>query len=79
MKQFVIVSVKEVALKYPTADKLEAGEEKVDECTSKHANVYTVDVAMSIGEASHDPWESFSGRCSNSSSVCCGLPFFGVT
>ncbi|KAL7545811.1 hypothetical protein ACHAWF_016510 [Thalassiosira exigua] len=50
MKRFVIDGVKEVALKEPTADDLEAGEEKVDECTFEQAEVYAVDVAMSTGE-----------------------------
>jgi len=50
MKRFVIDGVKEVALKDPTADELEAGEEKVDECTFEQAEVYAVDVAMSTGE-----------------------------
>ena len=50
MKRFVIDGVKEVALKAPTPDELEAGEEKVDECTFEQAEVYAVDVAMSTGE-----------------------------
>ena len=50
MKRFVIDGVKEIALKNPTADELEAGEEKVDECEFEQAEVYAVDVAMSTGE-----------------------------
>ncbi|KAL7543924.1 hypothetical protein ACHAXR_013370 [Thalassiosira sp. AJA248-18] len=55
MKRFVIDGVKEVALKEPTADELEAGEEKVDECTFEQAEVYAVDVAMSTGEGKPRP------------------------
>ena len=55
MKRFVIDGVKEVALKEPTADDLEAGEEKVDECTFEQAEVYAVDVAMSTGEGRPRP------------------------
>jgi len=55
MKRFVIDGVKEVALKEPTADELEAGEEKVDECTFDQAEVYAVDVAMSTGEGKPRP------------------------
>lgn len=55
MKRYVIDGVKEVALKDPTADELEAGEEKVDECTFEQAEVYAVDVAMSTGEGKPRP------------------------
>jgi len=55
MKRFVIDGVKEVALKDPTADELEAGEEKVDDCTFDQAEVYAVDVAMSTGEGKPRP------------------------
>jgi curved DNA binding protein len=55
MKRFVIDGVKEVALKDPTADELEQGEEKVDECTFEQAEVYAVDVAMSTGEGKPRP------------------------
>jgi len=55
MKRFVIDGVKEVALKEPTPDELEAGEEKVDECTFDQAEVYAVDVAMSTGEGKPRP------------------------
>jgi len=55
MKRFVIDGVKEVALKDPTADELEAGEEKVDECAFDQAEVYAVDVAMSTGEGKPRP------------------------
>lgn len=50
MKRFVIDGVKEVALRHPTADDLEAGEQKLDECTFEQAEVYAVDVAMSTGD-----------------------------
>jgi len=55
MKRFVIDGVKEVALKDPTADEMEAGEEKVDECTFEQGEVYAVDVAMSTGEGKPRP------------------------
>ena len=55
MKRFVIDGVKEVALKEPTADDLEQGEEKVDECTFEQGEVYAVDVAMTTGEGKPRP------------------------
>jgi len=55
MKRFVIDGVKEVALKEPTPDEIEEGEEKVDECTFEQAEVYAVDVAMSTGEGKPRP------------------------
>lgn len=55
MKRFVIDGVKEVALKDPTPDEIEAGEEKVEECTFEQAEVYAVDVAMSTGEGKPRP------------------------
>mmetsp|Transcript_29307 Transcript_29307/g.42809 ORF Transcript_29307/g.42809 Transcript_29307/m.42809 type:complete len:238 (+) Transcript_29307:432-1145(+) len=55
MKRFVIDGVKEVALKEPTADDLEQGEEKVPECTFEQAEVYAVDVAMSTGDGKVKP------------------------
>mmetsp|Transcript_18873 Transcript_18873/g.30927 ORF Transcript_18873/g.30927 Transcript_18873/m.30927 type:complete len:433 (-) Transcript_18873:284-1582(-) len=55
MKRFVIDGVKEVALRHPTADDLEAGEEKLDECTFEQAEVYAVDVAMSTGDGKPRP------------------------
>lgn len=55
MKRFVIDGVKEVALREPTADELEAGEEKVDECTFEQSEVYAVDVALSTGEGKPRP------------------------
>lgn len=55
MKRFVIDGVKEVALKDPTPDELEEGEEKVDECSFEQAEVYAVDVAMSTGDGKPRP------------------------
>ena len=55
MKRFVIDGVKEVALRHPTADDLEAGEQKLDECTFEQAEVYAVDVAMSTGDGRPRP------------------------
>jgi len=55
MKRFVIDGVKEVALKEPTPDEIEAGDEKVDECTFEQSEVYAVDVAMSTGEGKPRP------------------------
>lgn len=57
MKRFVIDGVKEVALKEPTGDELEEGEEKVPECTFEQGEVYAVDVAMSTGEGKVRPGE----------------------
>jgi curved DNA binding protein len=50
MKRYVIDGVKEVALREPTAEELEAGEEKASPCTFEQGEVYAVDVAMSTGE-----------------------------
>lgn len=55
MKRYVIDGVKEVALKEPTADDLEAGEEKVEDCAFDQAEVYAVDVALSTGEGRPRP------------------------
>ena len=55
MKRFVIDGVKEVALRDPTPEELEAGEEKVSECTFEQAEVYAVDVALSTGEGKPKP------------------------
>lgn len=55
MKRFVIDGVKEVALKEPTPDEVEAGDEKVDACSFEQAEVYAVDVAMSTGEGKPRP------------------------
>lgn len=55
MKRFVIDGVKEVALKEPTADELEEGEEKVPECTFEQGEVYAVDVALSTGDGKVRP------------------------
>ena len=50
MKRFVIDGVKEIALKEPTPDDLEAGDEKVPECAFEQAEVYAVDVALTTGD-----------------------------
>jgi len=50
MKRFVIDGVKEVALKEPTPEDIEEGEEKVPECQFEQAEVYAVDVAMTTGD-----------------------------
>ncbi|KAL3756993.1 hypothetical protein ACHAWU_007020 [Discostella pseudostelligera] len=55
MKRFVIDGVKEVALREPTAEELEAGEEKASPCTFEQGEVYAVDVAMSTGEGRPRP------------------------
>jgi len=55
MKRFVIDGVKEVALKEPTPDELQEGEEKVPECTFEQAEVYAIDVAMSTGDGKARP------------------------
>uniref|UniRef100_A0A7S2A2K4 Peptidase M24 domain-containing protein n=1 Tax=Trieres chinensis TaxID=1514140 RepID=A0A7S2A2K4_TRICV len=55
MKRFVIDGVKEVALKEPTADDIEEGEEKVPECSFEQSEVYAVDVAMSTGDGKVRP------------------------
>lgn len=50
MKRYVIDGVKEVALKKPTPEDLEEGEEELPECTFDQAEVYAVDVAMTTGD-----------------------------
>ncbi len=55
MKRFVIDGVKEVALREPTAEELEAGEEKASPCTFEQGEVYAVDVAMSTGDGRPRP------------------------
>jgi curved DNA binding protein len=50
MKRFVLDGVKEVALRDPTPEELEEGEEKVPDCTFEQGEVYAVDVCMSSGE-----------------------------
>lgn len=60
MKRYVIDGVKEVALKEPTPDAIESGEDKIEECTFEQAEVYAVDVALSTGEGK--PRQSSSNR-----------------
>ena len=55
MKRYVLDGVKEVALKEPTPDEIEAGEEKLPGCTFEQAEVYAVDVAMSSGDGKARP------------------------
>jgi len=55
MKRFVIDGVKEVALREPTAEDIEEGEEKVPECTFDQAEVYAIDVAMTTGDGKVKP------------------------
>ena len=57
MKRFVLDGVKEVALKEPTPEELEEGEEKVPPCTFEQGEVYAVDVCMSTGEGKCKPGE----------------------
>jgi len=57
MKRFVIDGVKEVALKEPTPEDLEEGEEKVPSCEFEQFEVYAIDVAMSSGDGKARPAE----------------------
>lgn len=57
MKRFVIDGVKEVALKEPTADELDEGEEKVPPCSFEQNEVYAIDVALSTGDGKARPGE----------------------
>ena len=57
MKRFVIDGVKEVALKEPTADELDEGEEKVPACSFEQNEVYAIDVALSTGDGKARPGE----------------------
>jgi methionine aminopeptidase len=50
MKRYVMDGVKEVALREPTPEELEQGEEKVPDATFEQAEVYAVDVALSTGD-----------------------------
>lgn len=55
MKRYVIDGVKEVALKDPTPEDFEEGEEPVPECTFEQAEVYAIDVAMTTGDGKVRP------------------------
>jgi len=57
MKRFVIDGVKEVALREPTPNEEEEGEEKVPSCTFEQFEVYAVDVALSTGDGKARPGE----------------------
>lgn len=55
MKRYVMDGVKEVALKEPTAEDIEEGEEPVPECTFEQSEVYAIDVAMTTGDGKVRP------------------------
>jgi len=55
MKRFVIDGVKEVALKEPTPEEIDAGEQKVPACEFEQGEVYAVDVAMTTGDGKVRP------------------------
>lgn len=57
MKRYVLDGVKEIALKEPSPDELEEGEEKLAACTFEQNEVYAVDVAMSTGDGKAKPGE----------------------
>jgi curved DNA binding protein len=57
MKRYVIDGVKEIALKTPTPEDIEAGEEDLEECTFEQAEVYAIDVAMTTGDGKVRPGE----------------------
>ncbi len=57
MKRYVIDGVKEIALKTPTPEDIEAGEEDLPECTFEQAEVYAIDVAMTTGDGKVRPGE----------------------
>lgn len=50
MKRFVIDGVKEILLREPTNEDLEAGDAKIPPCTFEQFEVYAVDVALSTGD-----------------------------
>ena len=54
MKRYVLDGVKEVALKTPSPEEVEA-EGKLPECTFEQFEVYAVDVAMSTGDGNARP------------------------
>ena len=54
MKRYVLDGVKEVALKTPSREEIEA-EGKLPECTFEQFEVYAVDVAMSTGDGNARP------------------------
>mmetsp|Transcript_19247 Transcript_19247/g.31988 ORF Transcript_19247/g.31988 Transcript_19247/m.31988 type:complete len:407 (+) Transcript_19247:157-1377(+) len=57
MKRYVLDGVKEIALKEPSPQDLEEGEEKLPACTFEQFEVYAVDVAMSTGDGKARPGE----------------------
>ena len=57
MKRYVIDGVKEIALKTPSPEDIEAGEEDLPECTFEQAEVYAIDVAMTTGDGKVRPGE----------------------
>jgi len=57
MKRFVIDGVKEVALREPTPEDMESGEDKLPDCTFEQAEVYAIDIAMTTGDGKVRPSE----------------------
>mmetsp|Transcript_3598 Transcript_3598/g.3026 ORF Transcript_3598/g.3026 Transcript_3598/m.3026 type:complete len:400 (-) Transcript_3598:85-1284(-) len=57
MKRFVLDGVKEIALKEPSPEELEEGEEKLPTCKFEQGEVYAVDVAMPTGDGKARPGE----------------------
>jgi len=57
MKRFVIDGVKEIALKEPSPQDIEAGEDKLPDCTFSHGEVYAIDIAMTTGDGKVRPSE----------------------
>lgn len=54
MKRYVLDGIKEIALKEPTTEEIERGEQ-LAECTFEQNEVYAVDVAMSTGDGNARP------------------------
>jgi len=57
MKRFVIDGVKEVALRELSPEDIEAGENKLPDCTFEQAEVYAIDIAMTTGDGKVRPSE----------------------
>jgi len=57
MKRFVIDGVKEVALREPSPEDIEAGEDKLPDCTFEQTEVYAIDIAMTTGDGKVRPSE----------------------
>lgn len=56
MKRYVLDGIKEIALKEPTTEEIERGEQ-LAECEFEQNEVYAVDVAMSTGDGNARPGE----------------------